>query len=183
MNSRLLVQEPGKVEPPPDRDPPWVAWALVLVGAAIAFCLAGTPMSKVLPQDWPEGGPSEVFGQTLPPEAAPLACPACQNCESGTWLAQFVHHLDSLAENPREIRDVLNRCYTETRLTPVTVSDTGDWGICQINARAWPDVDVERLLVDPEYAAGECLRIYRVYYKACGSNWQCCYRRGLQGGC
>ena len=183
MNSRLLVQEPEKIETETDREPNWLWLALVLVGSAIAFCLAGAPISKVTPQDWPEGGASEVFGQTMAPEAEPVVCPPCRDCESGTWLARFVHHLDNLADNPREIRDVLNRCYTETRLTPSAVSEAGDWGICQINARAWPDVDVERLLTDPEYAAGECLRVYRVFFKACGDRWQCCYRRGLQGGC
>ena len=126
-------------------------------------------------------GPSEVSGQTIMPE--PASCPGCEcrACESGTWLAQFVHHLDTISESPREIRDVLNRCYTETRLTPSVVSETGDWGICQINRRAWPDVDTDRLLDDPEYAAVECLRVYRVYFSACGKRWQDCYRRGVRG--
>jgi hypothetical protein len=157
------------------------AWLILLL------CIVGIAVSPWFPvqsggeQVWPDEGPSEIFGQTLMQEPTPCAPCECRDCESGTWLAQFVHHLDNLAENPREIRDVLNRAYTETRLTPSAVSETGDWGICQINARAWPDVDTERLLVDPEYAAVECLRVYRVYFKICGPRWQECYRKGRRG--
>jgi hypothetical protein len=32
-----------------------------------------------------------------------------------------------------------------------------------------------------KYAAVECLRVYRVYFKACGSRWQECYRNGIRG--
>lgn len=157
------------------------AWLISLL------CIAGIAVSPWIPvqsgreQVWPDDGPSEIFGQTLSPE--PVACTLCEcrDCESGTWLAQFVHYLDNLAENPREIKDVLNRAYTETRLTPSAVSETGDWGICQINRASWPDVDVERLLHDPEYAAVECLRVYRVYFKICGPRWQQCYRKGKRG--
>lgn len=132
-------------------------------------------------QKSPGEGPSEVFGETMMHELTPCPLCECRDCESGTWLAQFVHHLDNLAENPMEIRDVLNRAYTETRLTPSAVSETGDWGICQINARAWPDVDTSRLLDDPEYAAVECLRVYRVMVSRCGKDWNCCYVKGVRG--
>lgn len=157
------------------------AWLILLL------CIVGIAVSPWFPvqsggeQVWPDEGPSEIFGQTLMQEPTPCPPCECRDCESGTWLAQFVHHLDNEADTPREIRDVLNRSYTETRLTPSAVSETGDWGICQINRRSWPDVDVERLLADPEYAAVECLRVYRVYFKACGSRWQECYRYGKRG--
>ena len=181
MNSRLLVRKPEKVDIDADRyGKRWIGLGIVVVAGIAVSAMSQRQASADV---YPGEGPSEVFGETMSPE--PMPCPLCEcrDCESGTWLAQFVHHLDNLADNPREIRDVLNRAYTETRLTPSAVSETGDWGICQINAVAWPDVDVERLLTDAEYAAGQCLRVYRVYFKACGDRWQCCYRRGLQGGC
>lgn len=130
-------------------------------------------------QIYPPAGPSEIFGQTLVPEPEP--CPACENCESGTWLAQFMHYLDEQARSPREIRDVLRNCWWETRYNHEKVSDTDDWGICGINRTANPDVDVERLLIDPDYAAIVCLDKYRVFYHRCGKNWRCCYRRGVKG--
>lgn len=134
-------------------------------------------ISKIAPQTWPDAGPSEIFGMSTMPE--PIPCPSCP---MSTWLAQFVHSLDELAETPVEVRDVLANCYDESRYTPTVVSGTGDWGICQINARSWPDVDVQRLIFDPEYAAEQCLRVYRVYYRACGDKWRDCYRRGVRGG-
>jgi hypothetical protein len=179
MNSRLLVRQPEKVDIESDRyGKRWIGLGIVVVAGIAVSAMSQRQASADV---YPDEGPSEVFGETMMQEPTPCAPCECRDCESGTWLAKFVHHLDNLAENPREIRDVLNRSYAETRLTPSSVSDTGDWGICQINRRSWPDVDTSRLLDDPEYAAVECLRVYRVYFKACGSRWQECYRKGKRG--
>jgi hypothetical protein len=155
-----------------------------IMAVVLAVFFAGSlifdwPAAKPAPvtQTWPEAGPSSVFGMTQAPDVEP--CPDCE-CDK-TWLAQFVHALDTSATSPLEVRDVLARAYTESRFTPSIVSDTGDWGICQINIASWPEYDGARLLTDPEYAAGACLAVYRVYRAKCGDNWQCCYRRGVVG--
>lgn len=111
------------------------------------------------------------------------SCPGCvsETCPDCTWLSRFVGALDTMADTPLEIKDVLHRAYIESRFTPSVVSETGDWGICQINKKANPGVDVERLLTDPEYAAEQCLGVYRTVKQACGSRWQCCYRFGVKG--
>lgn len=105
----------------------------------------------------------------------PETCPDC------TWLSRFVGELDALAESPLEIKDVLHRAYVESRFDNQAVSATGDWGICQINAKTHPWVDTELLLTTPEYAAAICLDAYRAAYKACGKRWECCYRHGIKG--
>jgi hypothetical protein len=179
---RLTVPEsvPVITPPPPLRlvTVKGCLFAIVVVTAVLLFTFA---ISERTPpaETWPAAGPSSTFGQSMMPEPPP--CPECRDCESGTWLARFVHTLDGLSATPREIRDVLHRSYVESGFTPSIVSDTGDYGICQINRTANPDVDVDRLLTDAEYAAGECLRVYRTVFKACGAQWECCYRYGVRG--
>ena len=131
---------------------------------------------------WPPDGPSEIFGVSESPELPePIVCPEPPPCPGCTFLSRFVYRLDVESANPREVRDVLHRAFVESRYTPATVSETGDYGICQINADAHPETDADRLLVDPEYAAVECLRAYRDAYRACGKKWECCYQRGIRG--
>jgi len=113
-------------------------------------------------------------------------CNSCEpyileTCPDCTWLSRFVGALDAQAESPLEIKNVLHRAYVESRFDDQAVSDTGDWGICQINAKTHPGVIVQRLLSDPEYAAFQCLKTYRAAYKACGKRWECCYRYGVKG--
>ena len=174
--TRLTVAEPAPVV---DHDPHgkrWIGLAVMVAALIVGLCVARANPGAA-PQTWPAAGPSSVFGTTQAPDAAP--CPDCE-CDK-TWLAQFVHALDTSATSPLEVRDVLARAWTESRFTPVAVSETGDWGICQINVASWPEYDGARLLTDPEYAAGACLAVYRVYRAKCGDNWQCCYRRGVVG--
>jgi hypothetical protein len=174
---RLTVAAP---EPVVDHDPHgkrWIGLAVMVAALIVGLCVVARANSGAAPQTWPDAGPSSVFGVSQCPDAAP--CPDC-DCDQ-TWLAQFVHALDTSATSPLEVRDVLARAYTESRFTPSIVSDTGDWGICQINVASWPEYDGARLLTDPEYAAGACLAVYRVYKTKCGDNWQCCYRRGVSG--
>ena len=154
----------------------WLSLALavaIIAALAIGFQHAATRTVET----WPPDGPSQVFGQTMMPDCPALTCPVTEP----TWLARFVHALDTASATPLEVRDVLARAYTETRYTPSVVSETGDYGICQINAAAWPEFDAMRLLDDPEYAATACLDVYRVYRARCGDDWQCCYRRGVVG--
>jgi hypothetical protein len=151
---------------------------IALLGFVLVAVL-GVARHPVEATTWPPDGPLEIFGVSeLPelPESAP--CPVCPDY---SFLARFVGALDDANATPREIRDVLHRSYIESRYNAGVVSSTGDYGICQINQKAHPETDVERLLTDPEYAAGECLRVYRVFYKACGAEWQCCYRYGIRG--
>ena len=175
---RVIVQEPEPVtEQDRDYGKAWFGFSL-FCGVAIAALVIGfRHAAPRTVETWPPDGPSSVFGMTTPPE--PVACPSC-DC-GATWLARFVHTLDTLSATPLEVRDVLARAYTETRYTPSVVSDTGDYGICQINAASWPEYDAMRLLDDPEYAAAACLDVYRVYRAKCGDAWQCCYRRGVLG--
>lgn len=173
---RLTVPEPEPVTDPDRHGKRWIGVAVMAVALIVGLC-ASQP-SKPAPMTYPEAGPSDVFGQTLAPE--PVTCPAC-TCPDCSFLARFVGALDDAAATPREIRDVLHRCYTESRFTPAAVSATGDYGICQINAGAHPETDVDRLLTDPVYAAGECLRMYRGVFAACGDGWECCYRFGIRG--
>lgn len=173
---RLTVPEPAPVTEPDRHGKRWIGVAVMAVALIVGLC-ASRP-SKPAPMTYPEAGPSDVFGQTIMPE--PVVCPAC-TCPDCSFLARFVGALDDAAATPREIRDVLHRCYTESRFSAGVVSETGDYGICQINRSANPDVDVERLLTDPVYAAGECLRVYRVMFDKCGADWQCCYRYGVRG--
>jgi hypothetical protein len=177
---RLTVPKPAPVD---DGKPiPRVDWLAVIV---VAICVIGIVVGLSRSQEpspraatWPEAGPSSVFGQTLAPE--PVVCPDC-TCPDCSYLARFVGALDDAAATPREIRDVLHRCYTESRFSAGAVSSTGDYGICQINAGAHPETDTDRLLIDPVYAAGECLRVYRGMFAACGDGWECCYRFGIRG--
>lgn len=149
---------------------------LGVVGVSVGFmCVKPMPT----PQTRPDAGPSAIFGQTMAPE--PISCPEPEPCPDCTFLSRFVYRLDVESANPREVRDVLHRSYIESRYTPTTVSETGDWGICQINAATHPETDAERLLVDPEYAAVECLRVYRAAWNRCGKRWECCYRHGVKG--
>lgn len=144
-----------------------VALAMVFPSVARKF-VANTTSAETLPIYTFES--SETCA-TYTPET----CPDC------TWLSRFVGELDALAESPLEIRDVLHRAYVESRFDNQAVSTTGDWGICQINAKTHPEVIVQRLLTDPEYAAFQCLKVYRAAYKACGKRWECCYRYGIKG--
>lgn len=158
-----------------------IALATVILAMIVGIDNSNEQKAAVVPepvQTWPEAGPSSVFGASQCPSNDRCQVPACHHYG---FLARFVEALDAGAENPREIRDVLNRSYIESRYNPQAVSSTGDYGICQINQKAHPETDVERVLTDPEYAAGECLRVYRVFYRACGAGWQCCYRYGIKG--
>jgi len=112
-------------------------------------------------------------------------CPTCPACacvhRSYTWLGRFTSALDEEAQSPEEIHDVLRLLYDESRYTPSAVSSAGATGICQIKPDAWPDVDMALLVEDPDYAAVQCLRIYRIYRSKCGEKWYRCYRKGLAG--
>jgi len=178
---RLTVPQPAPVIEHDPHSKRWIGLMVLMTAIIAGLCLTHTQrLPGPLPAEtWPAAGPSSTFGQSMMPEPPP--CPECRDCESGTWLARFVHTLDGLSATPREIRDVLHRSYVESGFTPSIVSDTGDYGICQINRTANPDVDVDRLLTDAEYAAGECLRVYRTVFKACGAQWECCYRYGVRG--
>lgn len=177
---RLTVPKPAPVaDSKSTLNVDWPAVIVVVICViGIAVGLSRSQEPSPLAETWPDNGPSSVFGQTLAPE--PIPCPDC-TCPDCSWLARFVGALDDQSANPREIRDVLHRSFTESRFTPAAVSATGDYGICQINRVANPDVDVDRLLTDPVYAAGECLRVYRVMFDTCGADWQCCYRYGVRG--
>ena len=146
-------------------------------------------------ESWPEAGPSAVFGVSQCPDADADAtdaadascrvCPTCPACacvhRSYTWLGRFTGALDEEAQSPEEIRDVLRLLYDESRYTPSAVSSAGAVGICQIKPDAWPDVDMALLVEDPDYAAVQCLRIYRIYRSKCGGKWYRCYRMGVAG--
>ena len=174
---RVTVPEPEPVAVEHDRHGKrWIGLAVITLGI-VAGCYFGH-MHKRVVETYPPDGPSATFGQTTAPEPDRCEVPQCH--EYG-FLARFVDALDRDAESPVEVRDVLARSYAESRFTPTAVSDTGDYGICQLNAVANPDVDVQRLTTDPEYAAVECLRVYRIVKVRCGDNWQCCYRRGVAG--
>jgi hypothetical protein len=173
---RLTVPEPVPVTDPDRHSKRWIGLAVMCVALIVGLC-ASQP-SKPGPMAYPEAGPSDVFGQTTAPELP--ACPTC-TCPDCSYLARFVGALDDMSATPREIRDVLHRAYTESRFNPGAVSSTGDYGICQINAGAHPETDTDRLLIDPVYAAGECLRVYRGVFAVCGTDWQCCYRYGVKG--
>lgn len=112
-------------------------------------------------------------------------CPACPGCacvhRSYTWLGRFMSAIDEEAQSPDEIRDIAYLAYHESRYTPSAVSSAGAVGICQIKPDAWPDVDMSLLVEDPDYAAVQCLRIYRIYRAKCGAKWYRCYRRGVAG--
>jgi len=156
-----------------------IYWTLIAVSWAVAISslVYGHKDKPVTVADtYPANGPSSVFGQTLAPEPEP-----CPEHVEASFMGQFVDYLDNQAVNPREVHDVMQNCWWETRYNHDTVSDTDDWGICGINKRANPDVDTSRLLIDAQYAAIVCLDTYRVFYKACGEDWRCCYRRGVRG--
>ena len=175
--TRLTVAEPAPVV---DHDPHgkrWIGLAVMVAALIVGLCVARANPGAA-PQTWPAAGPSSVFGVSQCPALDKCHVPVCPD---SSFLSRFVATLDNQADDPREIRDVLARAYTESRFTPSIVSDTGDWGICQINVASWPEYDGARLLTDPEYAAGACLAVYRVYKTKCGDNWQCCYRRGVSG--
>ena len=181
---RVTLPDPDPVATPGMNFAARQVIASVIVTLAVILMLIGgiraaVSMHRPVVETYPEAGPSAITGQTTMPDDVP--CPGCE-CDA-TWLARFVNALDNQADDPREIRDVIYTAYAESRFTPSAVSDTGDYGICQINKRANPGVDFDRLLDDPEYAADECLRVYRVVYAKCGSKWLCCYRRGVNGGC
>lgn len=175
---RLTVKEPAPVVDSDPHGKRWIGLLILLTALIAALCLSQSQSREYPAATWPADGPSSVFGQTLAPE--PIPCLDC-TCPDGSWLARFVGALDDQSANPREIRDVLHRAYTESRFEAGVVSPTGDYGICQINASAHPEVDVARLATDPVYAAVECLRVYRSMYAACGADWQCCYRYGVRG--
>lgn len=109
------------------------------------------------------------------------SCATCSDIEDVQFLGRWMDALTKLDATPLEIWDMTHRAFIESRFNPAKVSATGDYGICQINKTAHPDVDVDRLLTDPEYAAIECLAVYRTYTDLCGSDWQCCYKRGHKG--
>ncbi len=178
--TRLTVAEPAPVVDSDPHGKRWIGLMVLATAGIAALCLTHTQrLPGPLPAEtWPEAGPSSVFGVSQCPELEKCQMPKL--VDSG-FLSRFVGALDEQAANPREIRDVLARSYTETRLTPSTVSATGDWGICGINVASWPEYDGFRLLDDPEYAAGACLAVYRVYREKCGDDWQCCYRYGVVG--
>jgi hypothetical protein len=179
-----IVKEPDPVETPitPNKTYMVFLWSSIGIIVMMALYAAITGVKQ------PVEPRRETYFATSTVESlldgvefgAPVSCDV-PKCPDRSFLSRFVYRLDVESATPTEIRDVLNRCYVETRFTPTSVSDTGDWGICQINARAWPDVDTSRLLTDPEYAAVECLRVYRVMRRACGADWQCCYRHGVNG--
>jgi hypothetical protein len=112
-------------------------------------------------------------------------CPTCPAyacvCQSYTWLGRFMSAIDEEAQSPDEIRDIAYLAYHESRYTPSAVSSAGAVGICQIKPDAWPDVDMSLLVEDPDYAAVQCLRIYRIYRSKCGAKWYRCYRMGVAG--
>jgi hypothetical protein len=171
---RVTVPKPKPITNPDRHGKAWIGLAVMVTALIVGLC-ASRP-TKPVAMTYPDAGPSDVLGQTTAPEPPP--CPVCPDY---SFLARFVGALDDANATPREIRDVLHRSYIESRYNAGVVSSTGDYGICQINQKAHPETDVERLLTDPEYAAGECLRVYRVMFEKCGEDWQCCYRYGVRG--
>jgi len=121
-------------------------------------------------------------------DTADASCRVCPTCpafacvhRSYTWLGRFMSAIDEEAQSPDEIRDMAQLAYDESRYTPSAVSSAGAVGICQIKPDAWPDVDMALLVEDPDYAAVQCLRIYRIYRSKCGAKWYRCYRMGVAG--
>lgn len=125
-------------------------------------------------------------------EPAPIECatPVCplpvvedlvMDADPVNFAGRFVGRLSETAENPVELRDILGRVYAESQWNPAAVSPKGAVGLCGIRLSAWPDVDGDKLISDPVYAADQCLRVYREFVGLCGDDWQCCYLRGVKG--
>lgn len=151
----------------------WIFICGIVPALFITVAIAITPAK---PSVWPENGPAEVFGVSMSCEV-----PKCPEKPVLSFLAQTVECLVQAGASSTEIRDFMVRAYTESRYNPVKVSRTKDHGITQINQTAHSEVDVERLKVDPQYVVQVWLPLYRYWKKACGSDWQCCYQRGIAG--
>lgn len=167
------------LDPVPAAGHSWYLAASVLMVAVTLF-VAGYGAMQADDDDIVAGSADEGASCRVCP-----TCPTCPGCacvhRSYTWLGRFTGALDEEAQSPEEIRDVLRLLYDESRYTPSAVSSAGAVGICQIKPDAWPDVDMALLVEDPDYAAVQCLRIYRIYRSKCGSKWYRCYRMGVAG--
>lgn len=158
----------------------WVAvsvGALFIIGIAVGLCRS--PSQSPVAETWPDADTADTS------DASCRVCPTCPAyacvCQSYTWLGRFMSAIDEEAQSPDEIRDIAYLAYHESRYTPSAVSSAGAVGICQIKPDAWPDVDMSLLVEDPDYAAVQCLRIYRIYRSKCGAKWYRCYRMGVAG--
>lgn len=98
------------------------------------------------------------------------------------FLARVITALDRLGVSVETVVDYVDRGLIESRHNPRKISLTGDHGAPQINAVAHPEIDMDRLLIDPDYVAESWLPLYQSAVKAQGrKNWECAYNRGAAG--
>ena len=167
------------LDPRPSVGSSWYLTASILMIAVVCL-VAGYGATHADDDDIVAGSADEGTSCRVCP-----TCPTCPACacvrRSYTWVGRFMAAIDEEAQSPDEIRDIANLAFHESRYTPSAVSSAGAVGICQIKPDAWPDVDMALLVEDPDYAAVQCLRIYRIYRSKCGSKWYRCYRMGVAG--
>jgi len=168
----------GRLTKRTPKRPCWVLAALDCVMLLVGLFATIMCVALIIHTEVAVDRPAETF-----PAADPvgITCPVCADYpEPVQFLGRYMGALTKLDANPLEIWDLTHRAFIESRFNPATVVN-GNYGICGINKAAHPEVDADRLLTDPEYAAVKCLGVYRTYTNLCGNNWQCCYKRGRKG--
>lgn len=115
-----------------------------------------------------------------------LTCPLESNTDRVysrlEFMARVIVALDTAGVSVETAVDYVDRGLIESRHNPRKISVTKDHGAPQINETAHPEIDVKRLLVDPEYVATSWLPIYQKAVKSAGrKNWECAYNRGATG--
>lgn len=175
---RVTVLKSETVTGPDRHGKRWIELVIIMVCVVVGVTLGH--MLKRMTETYPTDADTADTADT-----SCRVCPTCPAyacvCRSYTWLGRFMSAIDEEAQSPDEIRDIAYLAYHESRYTPSAVSSAGAVGICQIKPDAWPDVNMSLLVEDPDYAAVQCLRIYRIYRAKCGAKWYRCYRRGVAG--
>jgi len=88
--------------------------------------------------------------------------------------------------NANAVSEKLLNCIVQVESGGVinVISKTGDYGLGQINKKAWPDIDHDRLLTDRAYSLGQTRAILSYYRSKLSKdskdlNWVCSYNIGL----